>query len=211
MNVSQDPLTAAEEAELRQLLAESGAEPLEFARGVFQAAASSPSSLMPPDWLGLVLGDQSSNTATLKRTFSLLMRDYNACLECLALGVPVVPAPEDERAVTQFCRGFVRLTQKDSQWAGQIQALELTLPFAALAGFLEPEKVQRLGQNEREEASAWLARQREELAESVARVFAFFTEARRQKPVVQAAEKVGRNDLCPCSSGKKYKKCCGNN
>jgi len=23
--------------------------------------------------------------------------------------------------------------------------------------------------------------------------------------------KVGRNDLCPCGSGKKYKKCCGAN
>ena len=22
-------------------------------------------------------------------------------------------------------------------------------------------------------------------------------------------EKVGRNDLCPCGSGKKYKQCCG--
>ena len=27
--------------------------------------------------------------------------------------------------------------------------------------------------------------------------------------VVRKAEKVGRNDLCPCGSGKKYKKCCG--
>jgi uncharacterized protein YecA (UPF0149 family) len=24
-----------------------------------------------------------------------------------------------------------------------------------------------------------------------------------------SGEKVGRNDLCPCNSGKKYKKCCG--
>ncbi len=32
----------------------------------------------------------------------------------------------------------------------------------------------------------------------------------KKKPVVKkAAEKVGRNDLCPCGSGKKYKKCCG--
>jgi preprotein translocase subunit SecA len=23
------------------------------------------------------------------------------------------------------------------------------------------------------------------------------------------SQKVGRNDLCPCGSGKKYKKCCG--
>jgi len=27
--------------------------------------------------------------------------------------------------------------------------------------------------------------------------------------VVRAGSKVGRNDLCPCGSGKKYKKCCG--
>jgi len=30
----------------------------------------------------------------------------------------------------------------------------------------------------------------------------------RSKIVVKG-EKVGRNDLCPCGSGKKYKKCCG--
>ncbi len=32
----------------------------------------------------------------------------------------------------------------------------------------------------------------------------------KKKPVVKmSSEKVGRNDLCPCGSGKKYKKCCG--
>ena len=30
-----------------------------------------------------------------------------------------------------------------------------------------------------------------------------------QMPVHRAAPKIGRNDLCPCGSGKKYKKCCG--
>jgi len=29
------------------------------------------------------------------------------------------------------------------------------------------------------------------------------------KPVARDEEKVGRNDPCPCGSGKKYKKCCG--
>jgi uncharacterized protein YecA (UPF0149 family) len=28
-------------------------------------------------------------------------------------------------------------------------------------------------------------------------------------PVRRDQPKVGRNDLCPCGSGKKYKKCCG--
>jgi len=31
----------------------------------------------------------------------------------------------------------------------------------------------------------------------------------RPKTVVREGEKVGRNDPCPCGSGKKYKKCCG--
>jgi preprotein translocase subunit SecA len=26
---------------------------------------------------------------------------------------------------------------------------------------------------------------------------------------IRVSEKIGRNDLCPCGSGKKYKKCCG--
>ncbi len=32
---------------------------------------------------------------------------------------------------------------------------------------------------------------------------------RKKKPVRRASKKVGRNDPCPCGSGKKYKKCCG--
>ncbi len=31
------------------------------------------------------------------------------------------------------------------------------------------------------------------------------------KTIVREAPKVGRNDVCPCGSGKKYKKCCGVN
>ncbi len=30
-----------------------------------------------------------------------------------------------------------------------------------------------------------------------------------QEPFVRDTPKVGRNDPCPCGSGKKYKKCCG--
>lgn len=31
------------------------------------------------------------------------------------------------------------------------------------------------------------------------------------KPKVRKEAKVGRNDPCPCGSGKKYKQCCGKN
>ncbi len=32
-----------------------------------------------------------------------------------------------------------------------------------------------------------------------------------KKPKKREEEKIGRNDLCPCGSGKKYKQCCGRN
>ncbi len=39
----------------------------------------------------------------------------------------------------------------------------------------------------------------------------YFTEgsAVAPKPIVRSEPKTGRNDPCPCGSGKKYKKCCG--
>ena len=34
---------------------------------------------------------------------------------------------------------------------------------------------------------------------------------KRQPVVKKSSEKIGRNDPCPCGSGKKYKQCCGRN
>ena len=38
-------------------------------------------------------------------------------------------------------------------------------------------------------------------------IFDYISEPQPQKPVI--TEKVGRNDPCPCGSGKKFKNCCG--
>jgi hypothetical protein len=34
-------------------------------------------------------------------------------------------------------------------------------------------------------------------------------EEHENKPKIDTTKKIGRNELCPCGSGKKYKKCCG--
>ena len=38
-------------------------------------------------------------------------------------------------------------------------------------------------------------------------MFDYISEPQAAKPVI--TEKVGRNDPCPCGSGKKFKNCCG--
>ncbi len=51
--------------------------------------------------------------------------------------------------------------------------------------------------------------QRKEVAKVTGEGFAGGKAEQRKPTTVRAAAKVGRNDPCPCGSGKKYKKCCG--
>ncbi len=37
----------------------------------------------------------------------------------------------------------------------------------------------------------------------------YFTDGSTVRPRPAVSEKIGRNDPCPCGTGKKYKKCCG--
>ncbi len=51
---------------------------------------------------------------------------------------------------------------------------------------------------------------REERGDLLSQAHADTQEQRKPQPV-KVAKKVGRNDPCPCGSGKKYKNCCGKN
>ena len=50
---------------------------------------------------------------------------------------------------------------------------------------------------------------RVEVAKPVAANYSDSSPKQVNKPIVNKVQKVGRNDPCPCGSGKKYKKCCG--
>jgi preprotein translocase subunit SecA len=52
--------------------------------------------------------------------------------------------------------------------------------------------------------------ERKQVAKPLVEGFAGGKMPEKRTPV-RKAEKVGRNDPCPCGSGKKYKKCCGIN
>jgi hypothetical protein len=48
-----------------------------------------------------------------------------------------------------------------------------------------------------------------EYVERIKRHYFLFKEAVNKKNHETKAEKIGRNEICPCGSDKKYKKCCG--
>ena len=53
------------------------------------------------------------------------------------------------------------------------------------------------------------ATKRQKVAEPTSEGLAAQDGEKVQKPAASRAGKVGRNELCPCGSGKKYKNCCG--
>jgi uncharacterized protein len=208
MDFPAQPLSDDEEAELGELLAQSGSVPLQHARGVFTALSCEPSLQDPTEWLPLVVGSEIEDQATLKRVFTLLVRDFNVVAQCLQLRRALLPDAHDIDGVALFCKGFMRVVHASKAWQADGDAIELTLPLAVLAGYLKLESfVELLPETEIDEEE-WLHDTRSRLPERLARIHGHF-EPLRQKQQPARSDKVGRNEPCPCGSGKKYKKCCG--
>ncbi len=112
----------------------------------------------------------------------LLTRLCGAVVETLADRAEIIPPEEDkpDEDVVEFCRGYVRGARLHSTWMADETAKATLAPF---------------------ESS-----QREVLGRTVAELRDYWKSKRQ---VVNAGPKVGRNDPCPCGSGKKFKKCCG--
>ncbi|MBU4151784.1 MAG: SEC-C domain-containing protein, partial [Proteobacteria bacterium] len=75
-----------------------------------------------------------------------------------------------------------------------------TISTLFMVRLVSEDEVQRLEQARREEQQALAMKmQRSDQA----------AEEKARQPVSRDGDKVGRNDDCPCGSGRKYKRCCG--
>ena len=77
---------------------------------------------------------------------------------------------------------------------------QLVLPILALAG---EEIYETFTLDKRKSAVT-------DLPLTLQRIDAYWRNPRAPRPVPVRTTKVGRNDPCPCGSGAKYKRCCGN-
>lgn len=198
------PLSETEVATLSQQLLDSGGSTLDYARGVFSAAACGPTPVEPTSWLPWLLGPSAPNKAALRQLIELLVRDAQSIAECLGLGEPWLPASPE--AMTQFCKGFTRGTQSDAAWQKASEVFVKVLPIAVTAGYLDLTSVQRF-LPAATDAQTWLDGEHEQLPARLVEIHRHFAASRAaHRP--NRVEKVGRNEPCPCGSGKKHKKCC---
>jgi uncharacterized protein YecA (UPF0149 family) len=185
--------------------------------GVFAAVASAPELRMPSEWLDLVKGDHVfEGLAEVQRFTEGMMALYGEVVRSVTeCGAHCCPPPEDHDAAREFCAGYVRIAISDSTWSRDARALAKLAPMSVLAGALTLEQLSELTHASVDDPVRWLQLAREELAVTVASLHGYWAEARtsaaaRQQSVSQrrAAPKVGRNERCPCGSGRKFKKCC---
>ncbi|WP_163270986.1 UPF0149 family protein [Chelativorans alearense] len=184
-----------------------------------------PDLIMPGEWLPMVWGGTEEdaapvfdNAGQLEKVVGLLMEHYNATADDLHRGryAPVFDVdPRHDEILWEFwIDGFEAAMQlRPVSWAAMLESDEDTQ--IALAGLVALTEISR---NE----SRLSKPEADDLAENAPELIAHWVETLNAWRLTQHSAgqpgqpepsfgKVGRNDPCPCGSGKKYKKCCGSN
>ncbi len=183
---------------------------VEFVDGLFCALIAGPTPVAAVRWLPLLFGEAHAPARDAERIIELLRRHWNDVASRLQLPrealnedsfyLPLVLDREGEDAPQQgqrWARGFAAgmgLAGEDA-WAALLED-------EAKAQWLAP--IVLLG---RDDAPADREALSQALPASAYRIHRFWQA--RSHASRRRGERVGRNDPCPCGSGKKYKKCCG--
>ncbi|KXW57274.1 UPF0149 family protein [Ferrovum myxofaciens] len=183
--------------------------------GFMTAIVSGPNTLVPSQWLSAVWGDFEpawESKKEFEEIFSLMVRHMNV------IAATLLEAPKEfeplflEREakgkrhliVDGWCDGYLRGVRLNTE--GWISAEEIGELLDTLFLFVSDEGWQQLDQMAEDEVE----RLQRLIAPAVRDMHAYWLERRGDESTVRRNEpKVGRNDPCPCGSGKKFKKCCG--
>jgi uncharacterized protein len=208
----QRPLGQAELDDLGELLSTTpGAMPFSEAHGFLTAIASAPTTMRPTVWQPVLLGARGfSSMEQAKHVLGLVIRLYNQIVTDLAEGNPVAPSDADE-AIGSWCTGYLRAARMDDVWIADETGVVLLFPLAVLAGEVDLVGEHDSGGKVIEDPAPRLRRCREGLDDTVHEANEYWTAWRRKsmtKPVASRPPKIGRNEPCPCGSGRKFKKCC---
>jgi len=202
---------------LKQLERTLGEFTLHRALGLFCAVASVPELPPPSVWLGEIMQHVKFPGETQARgVMELLMVVYNHVVSTLERHDidRLIPEAADMEACREWARGYTALLGRMDPAQMEGDVLDSAFAIQTLA---EIPKMLTLLDEFRGEKSreAMLAEYRESLADDADFLLEAWAEARAKPPsrrpeatVRREAPKVGRNDPCPCGSGKKHKKCC---
>ncbi len=200
---------------------------LEEVDGFFAALGCAPTTVPPSGYMPEILGDERQkpvweSAEEARSFFDLLSHYWNDVVTRLNSGkafAPLLLKHSDGLSYgNDWARGFMRgIALGEEDWREFLRdenKFALMIPILALYHEHDPDPEMR---SYAEPVSAEL---REKLlvglADGVMEIHRHMAAAREMKIHARAARaesarhsKIGRNEPCPCGSGKKYKRCCG--
>jgi uncharacterized protein len=185
-----------------------------------------PETLSPSQWLPVIWGetdDQPMNWESLtqmQHIISLVMRMYNDRVHDLQEGIddfePLLYMDKQDGQsrpiLDDWCLGFVLAIQLDPEGWEPLIAAE---PEAEGGGLLTPMLLYGTEEGWAQlQENLDLKAHHQEFADAIGPcvigIRDYWLPHRKAAATYRReSAKVGRNDLCPCGSGKKFKKCCG--
>ncbi len=209
---------------------------LKMVQSVVERAVNmhTPESEIPEDWDLQAIVDYANGTFFYEGTLTeqeLKGKEPEEMIELILDQVKSIYDRREEEVGSEIMREFekvVVLRAVDSKWMDHIDAMDQLRQGIHLRAYAQTNPLQAYqfegfemfhGMIEaiEEEVATYSMKaqitpgvQREKVAEGEAVIPNSNGEKPKKKPVRREV-KVGRNDVCPCGSGKKYKNCCGVN
>jgi uncharacterized protein len=191
--------------------------PLDMAQGLLAAVASAPEPVPQETWLAAIVGDdpEFASDEEEREITGLLARFAEDTARQLNEGDGfdfILYGDEDDLA--DWAEGYlVGIELADPRWdevAGEEDYDNILFPFLALTGDAKSMALEA-GEEwmSEEEEARMLSEVRDNFASHLLDVRRFWFEKSVPPTVRRESPKVGRNDPCPCGSGKKYKNCHG--
>ncbi len=198
---------------------------LDTLQGFLCAITSAPETIPQAVWLPEVLGESPHYASPQEEmeTMDLLLKFYSSISSALANGddfdliLYSLEDNPDELDYTAWCDGYIYASQLgEVNWfkaAGEFteDLGEKMEAFFLLNGLLKEDalKHKQPWLTAKEEKRA-LEKAQEDLPTIIGDIYRFWkTRQASANPMRLESDKIGRNDPCPCGSGKKYKQCCG--
>jgi uncharacterized protein len=182
--------------------------------GFLTALVSSPKVIPPSRWLPALWGAEEpiwESADQLQEILGLIIRHQNSIAATLLQDPqafePMFSESEVEGkthlVVDEWCYGYMRVVALDAHAWSDPEIVTLLRPIQLWGTEEGWPRIEAM-------SDADQAREREAIPQSVRALYKYCLERRalQSAPLRRASPKVGRNDPCPCGSGKKYKHCC---
>jgi uncharacterized protein len=193
--------------------------------GFFAALIAGPETVMTSEYYGEVFGGEMSDTCEFgsldeaNEILGLMMRHWNTIASTLFKSEVYVPLLlEDNNGVVpgnDWANGFMRgMHMRHDGWAELMDDEEhggCLVPMMMLFHEHDEDPKMRpkpISPEQREKAIL-------HMAAGLLGAYQYFRSHRQVSPIAHTSDlrcnapKFGRNEPCPCGSGKKYKRCCG--